>query len=191
MGDEMHIKTNVVNIARARRNRLHGLGYVTEALTAYNAYNASKNGGSGGSGGAAGAVPQPTTATAISPTIQQQFTPQISPVFQQSSGGGSQTASTQQIAPGGQSGQGGAATAQPAGAGASPYSTPSYGSSGGGNLPSMADPFGSNEAALRYGTGSSLIAQQKDNTLLYIIGFVTVAAIGLVMYNNNRSKKAS
>jgi hypothetical protein len=49
----------------------------------------------------------PVITTAVSPNLQQQFTPQISPVFQQSSGSGGQSAGTTQEAGGGQSGAGG------------------------------------------------------------------------------------
>lgn len=49
----------------------------------------------------------PVITTAVSPNLQQQFTPQVSPVFQQSSGSGSQGAGTEQQAGGGQSGAGG------------------------------------------------------------------------------------
>lgn len=53
----------------------------------------------------------PSITTAISPNLQQQFTPQVSPVFQQSSGSGGQSAGTTQQAGGGQSGGGGGAGA--------------------------------------------------------------------------------
>jgi hypothetical protein len=55
--------------------------------------------------------PQIITTTAVSPNLQQNFTPQVSPIFQQSSGSGNQGAGTTQNAPGGQSGAGGGAAA--------------------------------------------------------------------------------
>lgn len=128
------------------------------------------------------------STTAVSPTIQQQFTPQISPVFQQSSGGGSQSASTQQIAPGGQSGQGGsAADSQPKPAGAAGGA----GTSGGYDavLPSLApDPFSSNFDALKYGTGSQPIIQQRDNTMMYLIGFAALLGVGFVVWKSQSRK---
>jgi len=62
----------------------------------------SMPGSAGGGGGGAGPI-------SVSPNIQTQVSPQISPVFQQT-GSGSQTASTSMIAPGGQSAKGGDAT---------------------------------------------------------------------------------
>lgn len=53
----------------------------------------------------------PVITTAVSPSLQQQFTPQVSPVFQQSSGSGGQSAGTTQQAGGGQSGAGGGSAA--------------------------------------------------------------------------------
>lgn len=176
------------NVVPFRRNKLGAMGM--DYASMYSAYANSQNKGGGSSSAAPPAPPAPTSATAVSPTIQQQFTPQISPVFQQSSGGGTQSASTQQIAPGGQSGQGGAASAQPQGAAPAPsYAASPYGAS----TPAMADPFGSNFDAIKYGTGSQLIAQQKDNTLLYVIGFVAVLGFAAVMFtgSRNKDKKAS
>jgi hypothetical protein len=136
------------------------------------------------------------STTAVSPTIQQQFTPQISPVFQQSSGGGSQTASTQQIAPGGQSGQGGSAADAPNPAGTPNagygYTAPGYSPSAA--LPSLAaDPFGNNADIVRYGVGSgSLVAQQKDNSMFYILGFAALIGVGALIYvSQKKAKKTS
>ena len=50
-----------------------------------------------------------TPTITVSPNLQQQFTPQVSPIFQQSSGSGSQSADTTQHAGGPQSGAGGGA----------------------------------------------------------------------------------
>lgn len=81
--------------------------------------------GSGPAGGRGGGG----SATTVSPNIQTQVSPQISPVFQQSQGGGSQTASTSMISPGGQTGQGGGSylpKLKP-GAGGLPEGIPSFG----------------------------------------------------------------
>ncbi len=134
-----------------------------------------------------------STTTAVSPTIQQSFTPNISPVFQQSSGGGSQSASTQQIAPGGQSGQGGSATGAPgqipaaAGAGGqgqgyagSSYAPPTYQNNA---LPSLAaDPFYSGFDASKYGANLPLIQKNDDYTMYYIIGGLALAAAAVMFW---------
>lgn len=191
MGDNMHLPTSrgrVVPFRRGPQQRVNGLGWVAAAASAYGAYQANKNSGSSNTSGGsstAGAPAQPTSATSVSPTIQQQFTPQISPVFQQSSGGGSQTASTQQIAPGGQSGKGGDATATPAGGEAYPgYAAPAPAA-----LPTMYDPFAGNTDAVKYGTGSNLIPKKTDNTMIYVIGGVVLLALAAVIFTNTGSSK--
>ena len=64
--------------------------------------------GSGGGSAPAGGTTQSTAVDVeVSPTFQQAFTPQFSPVMQQSQGGGDQTASTIQEAGGGQTAGGG------------------------------------------------------------------------------------
>lgn len=69
---------------------------------------AAKAGGDGGGGGGGGGTGMPNTTTTVSPTFQQSFTPQVSPVIQVSQGGGEQRGATSQVAPGGQQAEGGA-----------------------------------------------------------------------------------
>jgi len=79
-------------------------------------------------GGPAGA----SVSTTVSPTFQQSFTPQVSPVIQVSQGGGEQRGSTSQVAPGGQQAKGGDTAAPSPGFSPSPgygYS-PSFQDSG-------------------------------------------------------------
>ena len=136
--------------------KLGGLGYAQYAAMAAQAYNAYKGSGSGGGGGGgglgsggsgqeqqqeqqagAGASSALTSTIAVSPNIQTEVSPQISPVFQQT-GSGSQSAGTSMIAPGGQSGEGGSAQGAPASASASPFgypSAPTYGGSPTGLTP--------------------------------------------------------
>lgn len=81
----------------------------------------------GGGGGSGAAPPSPSSpggapsysGTTVSPAFQQSFTPQISPVFQQTqdSPGATQAATATQYAPGGQAARGGS-TAPPSAAGA-------------------------------------------------------------------------
>lgn len=78
------------------------------AKTAYGGGADTSAAGGGGGGGMPG-YGAPTSSTAVSPTIQTQISPQISPTFIQSSGGGTQSGSAVQYQPGGQSGQGGSA----------------------------------------------------------------------------------
>lgn len=97
---------------QAYRSRLGFLGpLITAASSAY----AAKKGT--GSGGTAAPVTRPGMGpggggTTVSPTIQTQISPQISPVFQQT-GSGDQAATTTMVSPGGQ-------TAMPAGPTPSP-----------------------------------------------------------------------
>ena len=92
-----------------------------------------KSGGGGRqaapTGGRTSGIPG-SEATTISPTFQQSFTPQISPIMTVSTGSGAVTASTAQTATGGQQAEGGGtrpadpygrAPARPA---ASPYARP-------------------------------------------------------------------
>jgi hypothetical protein len=179
MGDEMY-QSNIVAMRRGPRPlRMRGMGD-----------NEQKQEQSQGQ----------STTTAVSPTIQQGFTPQISPVFQQSSGGGNQSASTQQIAPGGQSGQGGSASGapgyMPASAGgqgnalpslATPgYGyTPSYGA--GSNAPTMGDPFYTGLDYSKLAAQPSAVFQKKTDWTLYIVGAVVLA--GLAWYLSQPKSK--
>lgn len=91
--------------------------WAAAATAAYGMYQQDQNknqGGSAGGSGGGSATPSSMspsastgTSTTVSPTFQQSFTPQISPVMQMSSGSGEQRASTSQVAPSGQSAQGG------------------------------------------------------------------------------------
>lgn len=128
--------------------KLGGLGYAQYAAMAAQAFNAYQNsqsgdssaGGAGGGGGGGlpggGSGSALTSTIAVSPNIQTEVSPQISPVFQQT-GSGSQSAGTSMIAPGGQSGEGGGATGAPASV--SPFGFPSAGTYGGS--PSGLTPF--------------------------------------------------
>lgn len=82
------------------------MGWAQLVGAAISAYGAKKSGGAGGGPGAAsgpgaGFGPGPGAATTVSPNIQTEVSPSISPVFQQT-GSGSQTASTSHVAPGSQ-----------------------------------------------------------------------------------------
>lgn len=156
---------------------VNGLGSAsTDALAksaamAYFTGGASAAGGigSGGSGGGAGAAPGNATTT-ISPNIQTQVSPQISPVFQQSSGGGSQTATTTQYTPGGQSGQGGSSM------------PPSADGSGGYPLNSGAPlPLVPTTGLNPYQPPLPFVAQQSSGGNWLMWG-VAAAAIGLAVY---------
>ena len=63
--------------------------------------------GSGGGGGGSGDAPMVATTTTVSPTFQQSFTPQVSPVIQVSQGGGSQSGAASQKVLGSQQAEGG------------------------------------------------------------------------------------
>ena len=78
--------------------------------------------GAPGSGGG-GESPLVSTTTTISPTFQQSFTPQVSPVIQVSQDGGSQSASTTQRVLGSQQAKGGDADSGGALAPPSPYAS--------------------------------------------------------------------
>lgn len=141
---------------------------------------ASGAGGGGGGGGgekAPGSTVSPTSATAVSPTIQTQVSPQISPIFQQSQGGGSQTASTSMISPGGQSGSGGSA-----GAGGAGGSAPG----GGFGMPYTAPPpttpltDWSTFDASKFGVSKPVIQQSgPSTTTMVLLGVAAVAALAL------------
>jgi len=92
-----------VNNRRYNR-RINRLGFIDEIAS-------GMVGGSGDEGetssSAQGGQAQTDTATTVSPTFQQAFTPQISPVIQVSTGSGSQSAATSQRIRGGQSAKGG------------------------------------------------------------------------------------
>ena len=119
-----------------------GMAYLTGgASTAAGA--SSTAGAAPGSGTAPGGGFQPTTT--VSPNIQTTISPQISPIFQQSSGGGDLTAGGASQYSGGQSGQGGG-------------SSPQYGGApvGGGSVPQAA-----------YGVPSPLVGAGGDYTSAY------------------------
>ena len=117
-----------------RFNRNDRLGFVTDIIgAAVGSVLPGSDfvpGGPTAPTGATTGFPQPgSTATTISPTIQNQANPQISPVFNfvQDSAGSTQASSPTQLIPGGQSGQGGSSSAGPGGSAPSlpPASFPS------------------------------------------------------------------
>lgn len=105
--------------------RQHGLGWwqalATAAAQYYTQDQAANNGGAMPSGGSGIAPGGPSTV--VSPNIQTEISPQISPVFQQtqSSPGAVQAATATQFSPGGQSGRGGDASSFPLPAATAPY----------------------------------------------------------------------
>jgi len=180
-----------------------GIGLETIAQATSLAKSLQSGGGSGPSGsGPSGSGPsgsQPgSSATTVSPNIQTEISPQISPVFQQT-GSGSQTASTSMVAPGGQSGKGGdaipSAPFTPQSAAKTPYFPPS---SAGSAYPSSAlpytDPFYKGFDITSYvppGTtaGQMLEQQNKSDWIKWPVIILSVSAAGLLAYNFTKKKK--
>lgn len=188
--------------------------WAAAAAAAYNLYQQDQNqnnqnnqnsgiggssSGGGGGGGGMGPAVSTGTSTTVSPTFQQSFTPQVSPVIQVSTGGGEQRASTSQIAPGGQEAKGGegapasAAAGTPAGGLQTPptYITPSfqdvYSPSGGQSQQHYIPQYIAQQAATDqavFGTGAAGIPW----TPLILGG---AGLLGLIVYMGGQNKRGA
>lgn len=127
---------------------------------------------------------QPTTT--VSPNIQTTVSPQISPIFQQSSGGGDLTAGGASQYAGGQSGQGGGSTPDYSTRQPTPYSdplmtgapAPLVGTSGNGSLNPWLNSYPTPQ--------TGFIAQQSggvsSNTLLLLGGVLVVGVLAFYFW---------
>ena len=166
---------------QAYRSRLGFLGPLLS--TAASAYAAKEGAGGGASPGVARpTMPQNGGSTTVSPTIQTQISPQISPVFQQT-GSGDQAATTTMVSPGGQ-------TAIP-----SPPTPSPPGSTYGNPTPNVyADPYARDFDIRRYvppgSSATEQITAMKGQQWLWPAALVASAAIAALAFMPAR-KKAS
>ena len=171
----MHITRNRPS-NRAQRMGIAPL--VAAGVAAYGAYKGSEGNGGGGTtqpGGTAPGVGMPTTT--ISPTFQQSFTAQVSPVISPIIGstGATTSGAPAQIAPGGQTAAGGG-TGLPgmAPAPVSPYS------------PGFRDTFD----VQRYAMPTPAPAQQAGvNWMPLLIGGALVVVVGGAIFYTTRPRK--
>lgn len=169
---------------RARSHQTENLGQWGEIAAAV---IGSQAGGGGGAGGGAGgpspaAAPRPD-ATTISPAFQQSFTPQISPVFQQTqdSPGATQAATTVQRASGGQSAKGGGTST----------GIPGLDAPGASDFPNPPQ-LSTFERDFQYPDAVREVFSPKGfdwTPVIWIGGFVTVAVVAS-MFLKDRNRKA-
>lgn len=162
----------------AQRSNLGWWQAVAAAAAQYYAADQAGENGAGMPSGGGGGMSPPMSrggSTVVSPNIQTEISPQISPVFQQtqSSPGATQAATATQYQPGGQSGRGGDASELP-------YS-------GGPSLPAMTAPllpgfdnYTTRDTLPRFADAGSMIRDVRESQPFNWTPVFWIAGIGVV-----------